>query len=208
MARKTKSESEQTRSRILDAAEIEMLARGVSRASLECIAQRAQVSRGAIYWHFEDKKALLEAMVQRTAMPLRSLRENLGRELGDADPLNLLRQMLMHGVSRLANDKQHRRVCHIVLHRCEMICNDDAASALINSMFEESHEVMVSMCQEVARTHALRPPLSSNDASDMIIAFMVGLYECSLRHPTIYSVDHGMQAKIDALLASLFQTDQ
>lgn len=204
MARKTKTESAQTRARILDAAEIEMLAHGVSRASLESIARRAHVSRGAIYWHFADKKALLEAMVQRTSMPLRDLRESLGRQMGDVDPLCLLREMLLHGVSRLANDEQHRRVCHIVLHRCEMTGHGNATDTLISSMFEDSHEVLVSLCQDIARHHPLRDPLSSEDASDVITAFMVGLYECSLRHPATYSVAHGMEAKINALLDGLF----
>jgi AcrR family transcriptional regulator len=204
MARKTKLESARTRARILDAAEAEMLAHGVSRATLEGIARRAKVSLGAIYWHFTDKTALLEAMVQRTSMPLRDLRANLGQQMGDVDSLCLLREMLLHGVSRLASDEQHRRVCHIVLHRCEMTCHDAVTGTLIRSMFQESHEVLVSLCQDAAAQHPLRPPLSSEDASDVIIAFMAGLYECSLRHPGTYSIDHGMGAKVDALLAGLF----
>lgn len=186
-----------------------MLDHGVSRTSLEAIARRANVSRGAIYWHFKDKTALLEAMVQRTAMPLRELRDNLDQQMGeDAGSLAVLREMLLHGISRLANDAQHRRVCHIVLHRCEATDHSQVTECLINSMFEDSHTVLLSLCHDVAQTHALRAPLSCEDACDIIMAFMVGTYECSLRHPSIYSANRGMATKVDALLAGLFPSQE
>lgn len=54
MARRTKEEAEETRIQILDAAERVFYDKGVSRASLAEIASDAGVSRGAIYWHFEN----------------------------------------------------------------------------------------------------------------------------------------------------------
>lgn len=206
MARKTKTESARTRARILDAAETEMLAHGVTQTSLERIARRADLTRGAIYWHFADKTALLEAMVQRTAMPLRDLRQCLGQHIPGNEPMRLMREMLLHGISRVANDEQHRRVCHIVLHRCEMTEHDHATGHLLGAMFEESRGVLVSLCDEIAAVCPLRPSLTSGDAADVIIAFMVGLYECSLRHPGLYSIEHGMEAKVDAMLTGLFDT--
>ncbi|WP_158590584.1 TetR family transcriptional regulator [Salinisphaera sp. LB1] len=206
MARKTKTESAQTRARILDAAETEMLERGVTQTSLERIARRADVTRGAIYWHFADKTALLEAMVQRTAMPLRDLRQCLGQHIPGNEPMRLMREMLLHGISRLANDEQHRRVCHIVFHRCEMTERGHATGHLLSVMFEDSREVLVSLCGEIATVCALREPLTAEDAADVLIAFMVGLYECSLRHPGLYSIEHSMEAKVDAVLDGLFVT--
>lgn len=206
MARKTKTESAQTRERILDAAETEMLELGVTKTSLERIARRANVTRGAIYWHFADKTALLEAMVQRTATPLRDLRQCFGQHIPGSEPMRLMREMLLHGISRLAHDEQHRRVCHIVFHRCEMTDRGDATGHLLSAMFEDSRAVLVSLCGEIAFVSPLREPLTAEDAADVLIAFMVGLYECSLRHPGLYSVEHGMEAKVDAVLRGLFNT--
>lgn len=205
MARKTKTESARTRACILDAAEIEMHARGVAQTSLERIARRAHVTRGAIYWHFADKTALLEAMVQRTAMPMRDLRHCLGQHIPGSEPRRLMREMLLHGISRLTHDEQHRRVCHIVLHRCEMTDTGHASGHLLSAMFEDSREVLVSLCTEIAAVCPLRSPLTDRDAADVITAFMVGLYECSLRHPDLYSIDRCMEAKVDAVLDGLFR---
>ena len=204
MVRKTKTESAQTRERILDAAEIEMRTHGVAQTSLEKIAARASVTRGAIYWHFADKTAVLEGMISRTKMPLRHLRRTLHEHIPGADPALLLREMLLHGLNRLATDDQHRRVCHIVLHRCEISEEGHSASALLSAMFEEAREAIAALCQEAAALDQLCPALTADDAADIIIAFMCGSYECSLRYPTVYAVERHLESKIDALLDAVF----
>src|SRR5882757_7288734 len=65
MARRTKAEAEETRQKILDAAERLFFIDGVSRTSLEHIATAAGVTRGAIYWHFKNKLELFEALHER-----------------------------------------------------------------------------------------------------------------------------------------------
>ena len=70
MARRTKDEAVETRNQILDAAERIFGERGVSRTSLTDIAQAADVTRGAIYWHFKDKADLFNAMMERVTLPM------------------------------------------------------------------------------------------------------------------------------------------
>lgn len=206
MARKTKTESAQTREAILDAAEVEMMSRGVTHSSLDRIARRAQVTRGAIYWHFTDKPAVLEAMIQRTKLPLRDLRSCLVEDIpgADSDPFNLLREMMLHGVDRLANDEQHRRVCHIVLHRCEMTEQGHATARLLDAMFDETREVLHSLCSDIAARGQLRDGLTVINAVDMLTTYMAGMYQCSLRHPEAYVISDHPERKIDALLYGLF----
>jgi AcrR family transcriptional regulator len=206
MARRTKDESAQTRERILDAAEIEMQARGVSQASLERIAKRADVTRGAIYWHFTDKRALIEAMIGRTHMPLRDLRQCLSEHIPGNDPLRLLQEMLRHGLERLACDPRHRRVCHIVMHRCEVTDEGHPADAVMRAMFEDARIVMLSLCEEIDDIGLLCTDLSPTDATDMMMAFMCGHYDCVLRHPQIYAADRDWAPLVNAALRGVFDT--
>lgn len=207
MVRKTKAESAQTRETILDAAEIEMLARGVTHTSLERIAKRADVTRGAIYWHFADKTGLLEAMIQRTALPLRDLRQCMSAHIPLSAPLRLLREMMIHSVNRLAYDQQHRRVIHIVLHRCEITEQGQSTGHILDAMFDDTRDVLFSLCEDIAAQGQLRASTPVLAAADIIMAFMSGLYECSLRHPETYDVAGNLEAKIDALLSGLFHMD-
>ena len=56
--RKTKTEAQKTRQHLLDAALEVFWREGVTRASLQAIAQEAGVTRGALYWHFKNKEGL------------------------------------------------------------------------------------------------------------------------------------------------------
>ncbi len=55
VARKTKEDAEETKDSILEAATKVFMDKGFSNASLEQIAKKAGVTRGAIYWHFKNK---------------------------------------------------------------------------------------------------------------------------------------------------------
>lgn len=200
MARKTKPQAERTRSAILDAAELEMQARGIAGASFERIARRAHVTRGAIYWHFDDKDALLVAMVERTHLPLRDLRS----EQPDQDPATTLRQMLLHGLDRLATDAHHRRVCDIMTHCCADINEDHPVTSLMRTGFEESRAVVRDLCREAQDAGLLQSRITPDDATDMVMAFMSGVYNCSLRFSDLYPVRRDWRPIIGALLQGLF----
>ena len=55
------------RTRILDAAEAMVRARGVPGLTLEAAAREARVSKGGLLYHFASKEALLAAMLTRLA---------------------------------------------------------------------------------------------------------------------------------------------
>jgi TetR/AcrR family acrAB operon transcriptional repressor len=120
MARRTKEEALETRSRILDAAERVFNERGVANSSLEEIASAAKVTRGAVYWHFKDKAELFDAMMERVVMPAECLLEGAGTG-GIADPLSLLRQTTIDVLVRTARDKRMQRVFEIAYHKCEYV---------------------------------------------------------------------------------------
>ena len=63
MSRKTKEEELKTRSRILASALSLFVRRGYERTTFADIAARLKMTKGAVYWHFETKGALLVALV-------------------------------------------------------------------------------------------------------------------------------------------------
>jgi AcrR family transcriptional regulator len=56
-----------TAERILAAAELCLARLGLARLSMTDVAQQARVSRGAVYLHFADRQALLDAVLVRAA---------------------------------------------------------------------------------------------------------------------------------------------
>jgi TetR/AcrR family acrAB operon transcriptional repressor len=120
MVRRTKEEAQETRSRIIDAAEQVFHARGVAHASLEDIAAEADVTRGAIYWHFRDKAELFEAMMQRVMLPAEEMLGCNTIACGD-DPLAALRQSACDVLLRTARDARTQRVMDIAYNKCEYV---------------------------------------------------------------------------------------
>lgn len=53
--KRTKEDAEITRQNILNAALKVFYDKGVTRATLSQVAKEAEVTRGAVYWHFKDK---------------------------------------------------------------------------------------------------------------------------------------------------------
>jgi TetR/AcrR family transcriptional regulator, acrAB operon repressor len=126
MARKTKEEAAATRDSILDAAEHLFAEQGVSRTTLQHIATAAGVTRGAIYWHFDDKVALFNAMMDRVVMPLEAALALLERCEAD-DPLQGLREYLLGALRTTVEDPRARRVFEIAVLKMELVGELDAA---------------------------------------------------------------------------------
>ena len=63
MARRTKEEAGKTRARILASALSLFAKKGYERTTFNDIAARLKLTKGAVYWHFESKEALLVALL-------------------------------------------------------------------------------------------------------------------------------------------------
>ena len=120
MVRRTKEDALATRDSILDAAEHLFVKQGVSGTTLQHIASAAGVTRGAIYWHFLDKGAMFNAMMERVKMPLEAARQLL-QENNQMTPLEALREHIMAVFRVTVDDPQARRVFEIATLKIEFI---------------------------------------------------------------------------------------
>ena len=118
MVRRTKEDAMATRDSILDAAEQLFVKQGVSGTTLQHIASAAGVTRGAIYWHFLDKGAMFNAMMERVKMPLESAMQLFDQE-NVAAPLQVLRENMMRVFRVTVEDPKARRVFEIATLKME-----------------------------------------------------------------------------------------
>ena len=138
MVRKTKAEAEQTRQQIIDAARLVFAEKGVSRTTIDTVAKAAGVTRGAVYWHFENKEALFHAMREQVMLPLLDqFDDTLFREQG-GDPLRTVEEFYLAMFAALENDSVMREVYEIMILKCEFV--DEFAHVL---------ERMIGHCNEI-----------------------------------------------------------
>jgi TetR/AcrR family acrAB operon transcriptional repressor len=120
LVRRTKEEALATRHRLLDAAEVLFLAKGVSHTSLQDIAREAEATRGAVYWHFKDKADLFNAMMDRVTLPLEASLEFLAHD-HRAKPLAHICSATRQALLRIATDPQTCRVFEVATQKVEYI---------------------------------------------------------------------------------------
>jgi len=131
MVRKTKEDAAITRQRIIDAAREMFLLKGVSRTSLEQIATHASVTRGAVYWHFQNKAELCHAMREEVYLPLIDRMDDtlLGNaEESNIDPLGRIRKHLASTIQILDDDQTTRATYEVMMTKCEYV--DEFADVL------------------------------------------------------------------------------
>lgn len=119
MVRKTKEQSVQTREKIINAARNIFFQCGVSRSSLEAVAQAANMTRGAIYWHFKDKEELFLAVQINSLISVIENMEAAHSLMCDVDPLERIEVLLCQFFQIVNDDLDVRMVIETIVLRCE-----------------------------------------------------------------------------------------
>ncbi|TBU90947.1 TetR family transcriptional regulator [Phytopseudomonas dryadis] len=202
--RRTKEQAEQTRTAILTAAEVLFLEKGVAHTSLEHIAKQAGVTRGAVYWHFQNKAHLFHDMLNQVRLPP----EQLARRLLESDassPLQALRALCIEGMASIALDEQKRRIFTILLRRCEF--TEELHEA------EERHEAFINQfidhCETLfahpAVLPTLHPGMTPRLAARTLHAMFVGMLSDWLRDPGLFDPQQDAPAMIDSMFRGLIR---
>lgn len=122
MAKRTKAEALKTRQELIETAIVQFAQHGVSKTTLNDIADAANVTRGAIYWHFENKTQLLNEMWLQQPSLRELIQERLIEGL-DSNPLQYLREKIIVGLQYIAEIPRQQALLQILYHKCEF--NDE-----------------------------------------------------------------------------------
>jgi TetR/AcrR family acrAB operon transcriptional repressor len=121
MARRTKEDAGLTRKRIICAAREVFLVRGVSRATMQQIAAQAGVTRGAVYWHFDNKIDLFDAMRAQVFLPLIDRMDETLLIESYEDPLARIEDFLCTTIKMLDDSVETRQIYEIMMIKCEYV---------------------------------------------------------------------------------------
>jgi TetR/AcrR family transcriptional regulator, acrAB operon repressor len=202
MARKTKEDAQVTRALILDAAERVFHRRGVSRTTLQEIAQDAGLTRGAIYWHFENKGELFHAMMERVTLPMMARMT----EIGPADeerPLDKIRRDTAAALHSIVHDVQVRRVFEIATQKVEYV--DELQSMRErhitgrNECIDDTHRLM----QMAHQKGQVRSDIDLYTATLGVFGLIGGLKFNWLLSPGAFDLEAVGLATLDAYLTGL-----
>lgn len=197
-----KADAERTRETILDAAETTFLAQGVSRTTLAHIAQAAGVTRGAIYWHFEDKAALFDALLERVRIPLDEIVDDAAQRLGTT-PVACLRDIAQRSLGGICHDLPLQRAATIVLHRCEKLEDDHPRISMITRLSEHAEARVEQLFEQAQRAGQLRADLTPESARRQFHGFLIGVCFDWLQDPHQYSLADECAGIVETLVRGL-----
>ncbi|MES2535041.1 MAG: TetR family transcriptional regulator [Pseudomonadota bacterium] len=202
MARSTKEDALETRSRILDAAEDVFYEKGVSRTSLADVALASDVTRGAIYWHFKNKSDVFEAMCERIRLPMEAMVEATAGE-GVSDPLSQLRKTVVFFLQQAATNPHSRKVLDIIFLKCEFGDAADPIRIREHECYVQGLERMQRILDNAIAMKQLPPDLDTRLAAIAIHAMVIGLIKNWLFSPASFDLAKDAEKLIDAHLDTL-----
>jgi TetR/AcrR family acrAB operon transcriptional repressor len=187
MARRTKEEAAATRDSILDAAEKLFVEQGVSRTTLQHIATEAGVTRGAIYWHFDDKGALFNAMMERVTLPFECALSSLDKS--DASTVMAdLRQFFVEIFRVTETNPQARRVLEIASLKVEFVSEMDAVRVRRRQSKCELTEQVVERIRLAQGAGLIKPDSDPQLLALGMWSLMDGLIRNWMFEPTSFSL--------------------
>lgn len=197
-----KADAERTRETILDAAETTFLAQGVSRTTLAHIAQAAGVTRGAIYWHFEDKATLFNELLERVRLPLDEIVDDATLRLGTT-PIECLREIAQRLLAGICHDMPLQRAATIVLHRCEKLADDHPRISMITRLSEHAKARVEQLFEQAQLNGNLRADLTPASARRQFHGFLIGVCFDWLQDPQQFALADEYDGIVETLMRGL-----
>ena len=113
--RRTKEEAARTRQDILKSALIVFGEKGFSAATLTQIAAEADVTRGAIYWHFDNKAELYNTLIENYSAHGAAIGEQAIADGGSF--VDILRRIFVRQLQAVEEDPDLRAIMEIHLFK-------------------------------------------------------------------------------------------
>jgi TetR/AcrR family transcriptional regulator, transcriptional repressor for nem operon len=167
---RTPRDPERTRARLLRAAFQEIHRSGFRNADLDAILARAGVTKGALYYHFDNKEALGYAVVdeviavnlhQKWVQPLRNAK----------NPIDVLIRIFQ---SESLKREDVQRSCPLLNLSQEMSGLDEGFRRRTAKVYKDWHDAMAEALREGQKRRVVRSDINANETATFLIAAWEG----------------------------------
>ncbi len=177
--RRTKEEAQVTRQHLLEATIKIMSLKGYAGTRLEDVAEEAGVTRGAIYWHFGNKKELMIALLKERIDPYFKIIEDMTKK--DMPAVKKLYSMMVQLFKKMESDQfftAHQRFGLIEYASRDDFCE---AKKCINERGEKVFYALSGMIKDGQEEGNIRKDVDPEAVALNILIFFKG-YGFFLQH--------------------------
>lgn len=203
MARRTKEQARQTRQDILRGALSVFSEKGFSRSTLNDVAKRIGMTRGAVYWHFKDKQELLVKLIEAMHEKETKL---LAEKVPVVDSLDDLIAQFLARAELLETNKEFRKYAYFMNMQVEWATEKHVFDQLRDGYM---HDVSLGGIEKVLalaqQRGEIRPEIDVEVASDTLVGMFIGMaqrYLCGFAlKPLSLSVEPALKRICDSIRA-------
>ncbi len=199
MSKKTKEEAEKTRRRILASALVLFSRRGYDRTTFNDIAARLKLTKGAIYWHFESKDAVLIELV-RLAL------ERFHRQIESVMPegelsFPLVAEMMVKNAAIVVSDPRAAaffRLMKCQIHWEKKSMSEVRADLMNNAAFGPKEAFREAIANDVRRGR-VSEAVDAEQISTVAVALWDGLVQMRLEHFLTCDLEDTLRKSYEAI---------
>lgn len=200
MARKTKEEALKTYHCLLDVSAELFSTCGISNTTLGDIATAAEMTRGAVYWHFKNKDDVIKALWERDALPVVDKFLNQLSSMGE-EPDKNFRNTLKDMMREIAHNPTANQAIRITLNSSEAIEQQSELQVHLESQAGNIYSGIEAAINRLAKQGYLREDLAPELLSAALWSYLHGLVDTSLRsHISQVNLQKDSDTLIDIML--------
>ncbi len=202
MTRVARKKTQETRDKLIDAAENVFYEKGVSQTTLNNIAEAAGVTRGAIYWHFRNKVDLFNAMIDRVRIPIREMMDQVADEETE-DPLGRFQEKFIFLTKEILENDHYRKVMSIIYHKCEYTEDASEFLAYYKSWVEHARKSQKRVLTNARDKKQLPENIDIELAGIALHVFCNGLLNSWLLMPEVFQMLEDSSRLFEAVFSML-----
>jgi len=187
-----------TRKNIMDAALAVFSRKGYALSTLEDIAAEARVTRGAIYWHFEDKKDIYASLVQERSSQVFSLFEEILNE--NISPAQKLRNLLLQPLLYIEKNPEYRSIMELTTFKTEVT---EEMRPFVDQKVETNRRLLQEFSKIIAEGQVageIRQEINPADAGITLMGFLNGILLLWITDTNAFSPEESGEAIVDTFL--------
>ena len=203
MPRKTKVEAERTRARILASALSLFVKKGYERTTFTDIAARLKMTKGAVYWHFETKEALLVELVKE-------MLEKFQRRLGEFLPKGELTfcavaEMMVQSAGRLVEDPKSAAFFMLMKTRIKWGADSMAATRekLLSRDMNGPYHTFIKAVENDISAKRVRADVNPVALASVALAVWDGLVQSKIEHFLECDLKNTLRNTYEAMWSSI-----
>jgi len=199
--RRTKEEAAITRQQLLKKALSAFSKKGYAATSLADIAREAEVTRGAIYWHFGSKAELYNTLIREYSDRGNAIMQQAVSEGGTL--LDILRRVFVRQLEAIEENQELRSLMELYLFKTGLVEELEEGRQQQIASSTGLVEMMAGIMEQGVGLGLLRSDISPKDMARSYLAFQNGLIHLWLAAPNEFSLKDNVEAFANILISGI-----